>query len=187
MKEVSDRTKSIAKKGCCLLSLLLLAVLVLPVGKVNLVQVKQVKTQVVLKDLTHGISGFRTEYNLYPLGNPTMQDDLKLESSGDLLRILMGEALGEFNPRKITYIEPPPAKDGKLGLTDDNRVLDAWGNPYIIMLDTNHDGRLTNPDFKNTDPEIRKDAPAELPFGVIVYSRGEDGIEGTKDDVVSWR
>jgi len=187
MNAVPKWVKSMAKIGGYLFGLLLLIVLLRPMPICGNSPPSKIKTQATLKDLTLGIKGFQAEYGIYPLGKPQTQEDLKQESSGDLLRILMGQTVGEFNPRKIAYIEPPPAKNGKQGLTDDNRVVDAWGNPYIIIMDTNYDSRLTNPDVKNTDPEIRKDAPEVLPLRVLAYSRGEDGIEGTKDDLASWR
>lgn len=186
MKEVSSRTKSAAKIAFFLFVIYLLYLLMRP-SSGPLRMTINVRTQAMLKDLTLGIKDFQTEYGIYPLATPDMKDDLKLETSGDLVRILMGETIAGFNPRKIAYIEPPPVKEGKPGLTADGKVVDAWGNPVVILMETNGDNRLLNPDHKNTDPAIRDGAPEQFVMSVIAFSRGEDGIEGTKDDIASWR
>ena len=89
-------------------------------------------------------------------------------------------------------MEPPVAKNGTGGLIDgktgeDCRFVDPWGHPYIVLIDVNYDGKIANPDARNRDTKIAAGAPRELNMGVIAFSRGEDGIEGTEDDKVSWR
>ena len=146
------------------------------------------------KHLILGIYNYQVEFNRYPIP-PEAQNthaDQRFESTGKLLAVLLGENIDGLNPRKIAYIEPPMAKDGKRGLipgsaSGEARLVDLWGHPYVILIDANYDNRIDNPDRKNTSEEIRKAAPEQLVAGVLVYSLGPDGIEGTADDIVSWR
>jgi hypothetical protein len=61
-----------------------------------------------------------------------------------------------------------------------------WGNPYQILIDGNYDNSLTNPYTANTGA-----GPATLTQGVIAWSFGPDGVQGTNfsasDDVISWQ
>ena len=146
------------------------------------------------KDLKLGIYNYQVEYDHYPIPPemPNTHADQRFESTGKLLAVLLGENIDGLNPRKIAYIEPPMAKEGKRGLilgsaSGEARLVDLWGHPYVILLDANFDNRIDNPDRKNTSPEIRKAAPEQLVAGVLVYSLGPDGIDGTADDIVSWR
>lgn len=84
------------------------------------------------------------------------------------------------------------AKDGKGGLFQDSpageyKFTDPWGHPYILLLDADYDNHIENPDCKNSSPEVKKEAPATLLAGAIAYSLGPDGVEGTADDIPSWR
>jgi len=155
---------------------------------------KSTWTQAALKDLTYGIKNYRFEYNRYPV--PPMTDnpgiDQRFETTGKLLACLLGKNVDGLNPREIEYIEPPMAREGHRGLIKgrtpaDDKLMDIWGHPYVVVLDLNGDNRIANPDVKNTSPLISKGAPQVLNVGVLAYSLGPDGIEGTHDDIVSWR
>ena len=155
---------------------------------------KVIKTQAAEKDLTLGIENYRVEYNHYPIP-PEAQNahtDQRFESTGKLLAVLLGENVDGLNPRKIAYVEPPLAKDGKRGLIigsapGEVRLVDSWGHPYVILIDANHDNKIDNPDRKNTSQEVRQGAPEQVIARVLAYSFGPDGIDGTRDDIVSWR
>ncbi|MDB6140186.1 MAG: hypothetical protein JWO94_3258 [Verrucomicrobiaceae bacterium] len=150
-------------------------------------------TQAALKDLVLGIKNYQVEYNRYPLlkGEPAKADP-RLESSGPYLAILMGKNIEGLNPREISYLEPPMGKNGKGGLihsstSGEYKLVDRWGRPYIVLIDANYDNQIDNPDIRNSSPLISKDAPATLTAEVIAFSVGPDGVEGTADDITSWR
>ena len=118
--------------------------------------------------------------------------DQRFETTGKLLACLLGKNVDGLNPREIEYIEPPMAREGHRGLITgrmpaEDKLIDIWGHPYVVVLDTNNDHRIANPDFKNSSPLISKGAPQVLNAEVLAYSLGPDGIEGTHDDIVSWR
>ena len=59
---------------------------------------------------------------------------------------------------------------------------DRWGEPYYIVLDTNKDGVIGNPEVKD---ELLSEI---LPHRVLIYSSGPDRDPKTwKDNVCSWR
>jgi hypothetical protein len=64
-------------------------------------------------------------------------------------------------------------------------------SPIYVLLDTNGDKQVQNPDLKNADPKIAQNPtsppPDKLPTEIAIYSVGADKTASTKDDVVSWR
>ena len=153
-----------------------------------------VRTRAAEKDLILGIKNYQVEYDRYPIP-PEAQNthaDQRFESTGKLLAALLGKNMDGLNPREIVCIDPPMTKSRKRGLIPGSapgeaRLVDFWGHPYVILFDTNHDNKIDNPDRKNSSPQVRQDAPEQLIAGVVAYSLGPDGIDGTPDDIVSWR
>jgi len=61
-------------------------------------------------------------------------------------------------------------------------VVDCYGKPYRIRLDTNHDETLTNP-----NPQQAAGGRPTLKARVLVWSAGKDGDWNTWDDnLMSW-
>ena len=149
-----------------------------------------IRTQAVLKDLVLAFKNYRVEYDCWPVSG---NGEIKTEVSGDLLRLFLGEDVNGRNPRRIAYIEPPFGTGGRGGLVGDEShrsLLDPWGHAYVAIFDAGNIGKLTNPDLRNADAEIRAKATALVSTWskeVIAYSRAEDGREGTGDDITSWR
>lgn len=96
----------------------------------------------------------------------------------DVINQLIGH-----NPRKVKYLAINEAKHKKGGATYDpggirvTAVFDFWGNPYVMILDTDYDGSVT--------------VPLSTPITLTgkhcaVYSAGPDGILGTADDIKTW-
>jgi hypothetical protein len=145
----------------------------------------------VLKDLCVAIKSFEAEYGHFPLSaNAISNEDLNLDTANSrLMGALLGQNLPD-NKRGIRFIELPLAKWGKGGLKGkegEYRLIDSFGNPYQIIMDTNRDSRVLNPDLKNSESKIRKDAPEYIHSDVIVFSGSGDGILHTFDDIPSWR
>lgn len=164
-----------------------LAAMAFPVTTAVLERARKVQTRAVIKDLQVAIKAYQTEYNRYPSSSTSDATEL---TDGQIVNILLGTRIDNFNTREITFIDLPMAKSGRGGLvgnTGEYQLLDNYGNPYIIMMDTDYNNRLTNPDAGNSDSTISSGASAELPMGVAVYSYGKDGTPQTKDDITSWR
>ena len=172
----------------------ILASMAFPVINGVMERARKVKVLSVIKDLQVAIKGYQTEYNRYP--STTTGSDTKVQTlAGDLISTLLAsdsqQAAGKLNPRGIKFIDLQVAKNGKSGLVGENAdnyaLMDEWGNPYTVIMDTNGDEKIENPDVSNQDSKIKSGAPAQLPFGVAVYSFGADKKEFTKDDIASWR
>jgi hypothetical protein len=71
------------------------------------------------------------------------------------------------------------------------KLTGSLGQTYRVLLDTNGDKQVKNPDLKNSDPKISQNPtsppPEKLPTEVAIYSVGLDKVASTADDVVSWR
>jgi len=120
----------------------------------------------------------------------------------------------EKNTQKIKFLDPPTADDStRPGVGPDLVYRDPWGNPYIISLDLNYDGKCRGEFYKlatvsqqngsaghnglnNSQVAIDPDR-FEYNGGVMVWSMGPDkqvdaaaakANEGfNKDNVLSWR
>ena len=135
--------------------------------------------------------------------------------NADLFDILRAQADGYFNlnnqlnPSQTVYWSGPLVKNPAIprnGITtvdfmDGNNsvragsLVDPWGNPYVIWIDANKDGDLSNAIgrfYRNIAPNSVR--PGLPPMGFEIGSLGPDGQFGTKgngilagsDDTVSW-
>jgi prepilin-type N-terminal cleavage/methylation domain-containing protein len=172
----------------------ILASMAFPVVNGVMARARKVKALAVIKDLQVAVKAYQTEYNRFP-STSTAADETVKTDTGDLIATLMAAdselAAGGLNPRGISFIELPVAKNGRGGVIgsgpDDYTLVDEWGQPYVVIMDSNGDNRIENPDVGNADSTISSGAPAQLPLGVAVFSYGPDAKELTKDDVTSWR
>jgi prepilin-type N-terminal cleavage/methylation domain-containing protein len=130
-------------------------------------------------------------------------------SNAELIAILRGPKLAMTpalaalalprNPKNTVYFEPHLATSvTTTGLGPDGVWRDPWGNPYIISLDMNHDGKTLDGYYGY----IRKNGSSldpEINVPVMVWSFGPDGqIEppdganttekygANKDNILSW-
>ena len=190
--------KSPHSRGFTLIELLVVITIIgilvgiaVPVGNKVLENTRKVRVQATIKDLQVAIKGYQTEYTRYPVKQAGGQDaTLMTDDSNSLVSLLLGENKEDLNPREIVFIELPMAKNNAGGLVGDEGAYalnDGWGEPYTVVLDTDYDNRIENPDVSNEDSKISGEAPARLPMGVAISSKGKDKKESTKDDVVSWR
>lgn len=219
MKTILRRQPS-AQQGFTLIELLvvvtiigILAGLVMSQATKMMDDARKLQVQTVLKDLRVAIGNYQVDYNRYPVdpsllsGGDDGEDIQPLatdESSGIVDALLStastaggggggGQGLN-LNPRDIKYIDLPLARNGVFGLVNAQppfRLTDLWGQTYRILLDTNGDKQVMNPDLNNADPSISQNPmsppPPKLPTDVAIYSFGRDKMPQTKDDVVSWR
>ncbi|MBB5039726.1 type II secretion system protein [Prosthecobacter dejongeii] len=209
-------TSSLLRRGFTLIELLVVIVIIailvsLAVPATNIVMRKaqELKIKATLKDLQVAIGHYRTEYNRFPVdpndigagGDTDMQPFLTDGTSSTMVNILMANVdtsggTTNMNPRKIKFIDLPNAKNNQFGIIDPSggsgdgaavQLVDTWGLPYKVLLDTNYDNRLENPDKNSNDQIISGKAPEYLSASSAIYSFGPDKQEFTKDDIVSWR
>lgn len=172
----------------------ILASMAFPVVTGVMNRARKVRTLAVIKDLQVGVKGYLTEYNHYP--TESVDDDEELQTDeGELLAILLASSSQtQMNGRGIKFVDLPIAKNGRGGLVgeteDDYQLFDEWGKPYTVIMDSNGDEKVKNPDTENEDSRISSDASELLPVGVAIYSLGENGLKKsnlTKSVITSWR
>ena len=134
------------------------------------------------------MNAFYTEYGKYPPAT----DDVVIADNSTLFNVL--RAMDPTNnPRQIVFINPPYVKNDTAGQRragvspTDGKYYDPWGTQYQVAIDTNYDNQMTNPYTPNTGA-----GPSPLNIGVIAWSLGKDGVQGTtnfsaSDDVISWQ
>ncbi len=109
------------------------------------------------------------------------------------------------NPRKTSYFHAKSSgANSGAGLGTDGVMRDPWGNPYIIALDLNYDGWVSNSVYRLdavTTPSIglAKQAGVNtwaLKDSVMIFSFGPDGmfdmatkadVGVNRDNVLSWK
>lgn len=175
---------------------------------------RKLQVQTVLKDLRVAISSYQVEYNRYPVNSSLLSaassgQDIQAvatdENSGIVSALMSsssssagaaggGGGTTNLNPKDIKFIDLPIARNGKFGLVNAQppyKLVDLWGTTYWVLLDTNGDKQVMNPDLNNADPKISANPisppPKMLPLEIAVYSWGQDLKMSTQDDVVSWR
>jgi len=153
------------------------------------VQAKNDLTQIVT-----AVNAFYTEYGRYPLAT----SDSTIINNADLLYSLRAIPLGAnapvngvpaINSRSIVFINPN-VKDSinpRSGIGGDGQFYDPWGTPYRVAIDGDYNNNINpNPYTANTGA-----GPGTLTQGVIAWSLGKDGTQGTdfkaSDDVISWQ
>ena len=160
------------------------------------------KTMDLVTKLKTGVSSFKTEYNRLPI-DPSVStggEDLEVLTDGstafvDALLGIPAEEGGEnWNPKGIAHAEFAYAHNDRHGIvtvTRPSKLHDMWGKPFHILLDTNGDHQVKNPDVQNSSTKYAqpngKPAGEFLSTDAVIFSSGPDGIPYTADDIVSWR
>ncbi len=158
----------------------------------------KLQPQTVLKDIRIALSSYETDYRHYPIPESDWHGpDVSIRTRGPMLTALIGSN-ATLNPKTIKFIDFPAAKDRKFGLWQDGGewvLSDKWGEPYYIILDTNKDDMVANPEFgavfsdpKRAEFYQKNPMPQMLPLRIAIYSSGKDRDPKTWDDnVCSWR
>lgn len=220
LMKIDSRRRLSTSQGFSLIELLVVVVIIgilagLVMSQANKVMEdsRRLQVQNVLKDLRVAIGNYQVDYNRYPV-NPNLlssggegQDvpPIPTDESSGIVDALMASASSSsggsggsgstnLNPRDIKYIDLPLARNGAFGIVNAQppyRLTDLWAQPYHILLDTNGDKQVNNPDVANSDPKISQNPisppPPKLPTEIAIYSHGRDKMPQTKDDIVSWR
>ncbi|HEY1084352.1 MAG TPA: prepilin-type N-terminal cleavage/methylation domain-containing protein [Prosthecobacter sp.] len=213
--KIPPLTTRILRRGFTLIELLVVIVIIailvslaVPVTNIVMRKAQELKIKATMKDIQVAIGHYRTEYNRFPIdpnsatgGDSDLEPFLTDGTTQPTINILMANvdtsgASTNMNPRKLKFLDLPAAKNNQFGVIDPSggagdgtpvQLVDSWGLPYKIALDTNFDNRLQNPDKSSNDQKISSQAPEYLNASVAIYSFGADRQEFTKDDIVSWR
>lgn len=136
--------------------------------------------------LASSVNAFYTDYNRLPDLDSRLRTD---NGQGiQLLEIVLGQEQQSDtmqNSKSNIYLNLPPAKAKKGGLyygannATIQALYDPFGKPYTVILNTEYDDVLTF-SFGGKQYRLRNEQ-------VAVYSAGNDGEEGTVDDITSWK
>lgn len=161
---------------------------------------KKVQVGTILKDIRVAITAYEIDSAHYPIPESEWHGpDVTHRTRGLMVSALLGSAEGKvLNPKEIKFIDFPAAKDRKDGLWKDGEewvLSDRWGEPYYVILDTDKDDQVPNPEYgaQYSDPKRAEfnqkfPPPKLLPLPVALYSSGPDRDPKTWDDnVCSWR
>lgn len=144
------------------------------------------RTQMAANALRSAVEQFEMECGRLPeVGSSAFDSD---DEEGRLLaEILLGREQDEGqaqNPRKIPFLCIETANSrGKGGLLYGERlevlgIYDSWGEPFQILLRKPGEWGIT---FVHRGKTVTLERP------VVVFSKGEDRIAGTEDDVRTWK
>ncbi|MFZ2278640.1 MAG: hypothetical protein WAW39_12610 [Prosthecobacter sp.] len=195
---------NLKKSGCTwvLLTLGIIAALIVLASPVLIdlwvsSQGPKLQPATVLREIKYGLLSYEAEYQHFPIPESGWHGpDATLRTRGVILSALTGKDT-TLNPHEIKFTDFPPAKDRKFGLWKDGAewvLSDLWGEPYYIVLDTNGDGSLANPEYGADQSDSRyaercrnNPPPATLPLRVLIYSSGKDRNPKTwQDNMCSW-
>jgi len=143
-------------------------------------------------ELRTAIMSYYSEYKVFPAVPGATKDsfgDDVLDTRNNLLvEMLLGESgpATAINRRRIQFFSARSAKGPispglwKDPVTGRCHLLDPWGNPYFLMIDTNSDNTL--------HPPARPSGVGneEIYTNVAVWSCGKDGRPGGGDDVSAY-
>jgi prepilin-type N-terminal cleavage/methylation domain-containing protein len=88
--------------------------------------------------LAAAVKAFQLEYGRLPVS--ASGSDNTNAPNADIVAALTSS--NSLNPRGIVFFEAKQAKGGKGGL-DAGVYKDPWGSPYLFMLDTSYDNKIT--------------------------------------------
>jgi hypothetical protein len=139
-----------------------------------------------MANVAAALAHFHLEYGKWPIESSS---DALTTTEGLLLLSLLAQDHAT-NLRGIKFIDLQPVQKGRPGLTGDPPTLvDSWGQPYHIILDTNNDGQVPNPEA-TADPDwkVKVHATDTLKARAAIYSSGPDRNPNTwEDNITNWR
>src|SRR6476660_8372691 len=198
--------------------------LLFPAFKAVQNQARQTQAKNDLTQIVTAVNAFYTDYGKYPISTTS---DTTFGPGGTANNALFNELQGcpttgtppptcsgnsTLNTRQIVFMSPPAVKsptNPRSGIATQavtgtcsqqtaarGDFVDSWGTPYNVQIDGDYNNQITtNPYWNNNGA-----GPQPLTIGVIAWSLGSDGVQGTKtaactgnniytnsDDVISWQ
>jgi prepilin-type N-terminal cleavage/methylation domain-containing protein len=148
-------------------------------------------------DYTYGLPGLTPSINL--LAAPASPDN------SEVIYILLNELnrtgaanVKNRNPKGNIYLNAKTTSGTLRGVsTADFNFRDPWGNPYIITMDMNDDGKCVDPFYgkKGGKGQVDDGGVFKLNAPVMIWSLGPDGyadpgaafnVGANKDNVLGW-
>jgi len=198
--------------------------LLFPAFKAVQNQARQTQAKNDLTQIVTAVNAFYTDYGKYPISTTS---DTTFGPGGTANNALFNELQGcpttgtppptcsgnsTLNTRQIVFMSPPAVKsptNPRSGIATQavtgtcsqqtaarGDFVDSWGTPYNVQIDGDYNNQITTNPYGNNNGA----GPQPLTIGVIAWSLGSDGVQGTKtaactgnniytnsDDVISWQ
>jgi hypothetical protein len=153
---------------------------------------RETPTGADLQNIVIALKGYQAEYDRLPAEALPDRKELPTPFRGDIVQALIRNGDPKLNPRKIGFFEAKPAKKKSSGLLDDKggpTFVDMRGKPYLVIMDSNGDGKIPNPATgKRVGKYGSEIEPPFLDLEVVAISSGPDGkLDTWEDNIVSWR
>jgi prepilin-type N-terminal cleavage/methylation domain-containing protein len=183
--------------------------LLFPAFKAVQDQAKKTQAKNDLTQIVNAVNAFYTEYGKYPtsvacttVDTPATYGPAGANTSDLLFNELQAcpttgtlpptcSNYSTLNSRQIVFISPPAVKNPSqprsgIGTTTGlGQFFDPWGTPYNVRIDCDYNNDIS------PNPYTSNAGPSPLSIGVIAWSFGKDGVQGTdfnaSDDVISWQ
>ena len=146
---------------------------------------KTMTSKAAATSIETAINSFYQEYGALPdVGDRVKTDKGEGKKLLEILLGLEGDSGKVQNPRNVKFLTAKETTKNFDGLkyTSSGRSVegmwDAWGNPFVIELDTNYEERMR---FNHGGKQVTLNGRR-----VAIYSAGPDKKEGTQDDVKTW-
>jgi prepilin-type N-terminal cleavage/methylation domain-containing protein len=154
----------------------ILITLLFPAADAAFEQARRTKAKNDAVQIANGLTAYYTEYGKFP--ETAMGGDA---NGADLMNTLAGAKEDDpDNPRAITFLEIPRAKQKKNGAESggggnySSGYYDSWGELYEIKVDDDYDGKID-------------DAPGgDVRKSVIVWSQGNPKKPTNYGDPAKW-
>ena len=110
---------------------------------------KKTKALAAANAIEQAVNSFYDEYSSYPVDNQGNMDTRDLRTDqGDFINHLLA-LKDDLNKKEIRFLNVSQAKAKKGGLIYESdtqaSLVDPWGNPYRVWLDTNFDEEIDDP------------------------------------------
>jgi len=127
----------------------ILAGLLFPAVQGALEAAKKTQAKNDATNIANAITAYMAEYGKLPTTSTADVKGSPGQDTSDIMNALAGTDAAA-NPRKITFLEIPNAKNGKNGRegsggAQTGSYLDPWGKAYEISMDGDYDEQLPDP------------------------------------------
>lgn len=134
-----------------------------------------------VRGLVTAMRAYKTEYGRFPAISEAGERE-PARRNAELLEALSGTETPQ-NPKKVVFFEARNAQKQRgtyrSGLDPvDGALLDPWGNPYHVRFNVHGAPEVESPYTDEGSP---------LRVGVIAWSLGRDGKQGSEDDPADFR
>ena len=178
-------------RGFTLVELLIVIVIIVTLASFGMLAANVARTKAdamkakkVCTDLVSAIENFQIEHNgVLPLDSFSDSDGdehINTDDTSSLIRILTNRETGErtdkVNQSGKTYFSAEEVTQPAGGIYVSGKgvaLYDPWRKPYYIVIDTDGDEQVIDPNDASKKRKIHKK--------VVVYSYGPDGEYGTMD------